>query len=359
MATEHLDSSWPILVLPDCSPSPEGKVDALTLIGRGLAPAAKWFPLVGEKCMERFRKMPKEKEQRAAQSKYKRYRFSPMDDRRLLACTSRNELLETICAIVNETQYPRRRVVHRAKALGVWNKVTPPWRKITTQEKVSVQKLLTRVNTQATLISAVASRLGITKAAARSRLYKDPTLVDCLNTGKHSLEEVAWGFCVRKATIRGYISSGLLQANKIQESGKWRITSASIAKFALEHPRLIDWDRVMKKSLWLKDVLEMVRISELTSLLNVTPKTIRAWIEKGLLVLPFNPHRIGDLFSDQPIYRFLDQYPDLVDLADCTSKSPDWFAKYEKVKGRYPRKDLARDKERAAIAVDGRYELLL
>jgi hypothetical protein len=115
----------------------------------------------------------------------------------------------------------------------------------------------------------------------------------------------------------------------------------------------------MKKSPWLKDFLESQRVKELVPLLCVTDKTIRSWMEKGFLQLPFNLEGISDLFADEPIFRFLDEHPGNIDLSKCSAKHPEWFAKYAAVKGRYAKKHPPVDKERAMAAADDRYYLAL
>jgi hypothetical protein len=153
------------------------------------------------------------------------------------------------------------------------------------------------------------------------------------------------------------ILEGILRAKQFQASGKLRISSDSIPELVRTHPRLIDWDRCMKKSLWLMEILESVRIEELAELLLIPQKTVRAWFENGLLKLPRNQERISDLFGDEPVFRFLDKYPDWVDLARCTENITEWFAKYECMKGRFLRKEGRRDDELGAVAAS--YHLLL
>lgn len=48
-------------------------------------------------------------------SKRRRCNFTPKDDQRLRACRSRQELLEVISSIVQETRFPRRNVVNPRK----------------------------------------------------------------------------------------------------------------------------------------------------------------------------------------------------------------------------------------------------
>ena len=278
--------------------------------------------------------------QKNAQPKYKRCRFTPMDDRRLRECKSYSELLETIRAIVTETGYPRRSVVRRAKTLGVWQKWTLPRQQQRQQDRATLERLLARRNTKTDVISTIASNFGIERSVAQRRVYR---ITPSLNEGAYSLREVAQGLCMRKAAVRQLVEEGVLRATQVQESGKLYISSESIAVLAREHSRIIDWDRCMQRSPWLKDTLETVRVAELSKLLCNSKKTIRSWINNGFLRLPFNPRRVSDIFADEPVFRFLDEYPDLVDLAKCTRLSPDWFAKYQKVKGRYPRRTIRND----------------
>src|SRR3954447_21266047 len=119
--------------------------------------------------------------------KYKRCRFAPMDDQRLLASTSRQELLEAIRAIVRESHYPRRSVVERAKRLGVWE----TYQAQKAQEGPSLLKLLSMTHTEQDALTAVARKLSISKEAARKRIYQNEDCVECLTDGTYSAREVA------------------------------------------------------------------------------------------------------------------------------------------------------------------------
>ena len=227
-------------------------------------------------------------------AKYGHCRFTPTDDRQLLGCHSYEELCGAIESIILETGYSRRSVIERAKALEVWAKFAPHRRITTIQEKVSVQKLLARSDVEVDLLSVVASKLNLDRSTARRRVYKDSAYIESLNEGTYSAREVAQGLCVRRATIKRFVVDGLLRAKRFQPAGKLYITSDSIADFVRSHPRFIDWDRCMRNSPWLKDILEDVRVKELTKLLCVQPKTLRAWMDHGLLKLPFNRKRLSN-----------------------------------------------------------------
>ena len=259
-----------------------------------------------------------------------------MDDQRLLASTSRQELLEAIRIIVGESNYPRRSVVERAKRLGVWE--TCQTQK--TQEGPSLLKLLSMAHAEQDALTAVARKLSISKEAARKRIYQNEDCVECLTDGTYSAREVAEGFCLRRSTLTQLIQQGCLRARRLQQSGKLRISSESIVDFVLAYPRLIDWDRCLKKSSWLRDILESVRLRQMAELLGATQKSLRTWIDRGMLHLRFDPDKIGELFSDEPVYRLLDEYPELVNFARCAARSPEWFRRYEAVRGRYPKRTL-------------------
>ena len=171
------------------------------------------------------------------------------------------------------------------------------------------------------------------------------------------MREVAYGLCMRKAAVRQLVEGGVLRATRLQESGKLYISSESIAALAREHPRIIDWDRCMRRSPWLKDTLETVRIAELSKLLCVSKKSVRAWISNGFFRWPFNP-KASDILADEPVFRFLDEYPDLVDLAKCARLSSDWFARYKRVRGRYPKKTAMREDANFVLG-DGVFRLCL
>ena len=47
------------------------------------------------------------------------------------------------------------------------------------------------------------------------------------------------------------------------------------------------------------------------------------------------------------MYRLLDEYPDLVDMPKCIAADPEWFARYEAVRGRYPKRLLPAEKPKA------------
>ena len=64
-------------------------------------------------------------------------------------------------------------------------------------------------------------------------------------------------------------------------------------------------------------------------------KTLRSWIERGILHLKFDPDRyVQDLFSDEPLYRMLDEYPELINIPKvCSPAMPEWFHRYENLPG--------------------------
>jgi transposase len=265
--------------------------------------------------------------------KRQRCNFAPGDDQKLRACTSRVELLNAIAAIVRESDFSRRSVVTRAKELGVWDKFAAQ----KARDDVSILRLLRNSSPEQDPLTAIAGKLHITKTAARLRIYRDEDCLECLTDGTYSLREVAEGFCMRQSTVSAMIQSGLLRAKRLQRRGKLRIPSDAIVDFVRTYPRHIPWDRCLRKSSWLRDILETTRCQQVAALLCVSPKTLRSWIERGIFQCRFDPLRGGELFSDEPIYRFFDEYPDLIDLPKCRAKNPEWFARYEVVRGRYPR----------------------
>lgn len=278
----------------------------------------------------------------------KRYHFLPTDDRLLLGAPSFEELQAATRAIAEEANYPLQAVVRRAKSLGVWGKLASPRRQFTIREKTEIRRLLSRCNTTAELLSEVAATLGVEREQALRLLYRDPLLKESLAEGTYTLREVAQGLCMRPARIRILIDQGLLRAKQLQPLGKIFITSDSISSFVATYPRRIDWDRCMGKSPWLRDILETARVKELAELLCVSERKIQSWMRLDFLTLPFEQGRLRDLFGDESIYRFLDEYPQLVDFSECSAKSPDWFARYERVRGRYPAKREVGEKKREA-----------
>jgi len=257
------------------------------------------------------------------------------------ACRSRQELLAVIRSLVQEKQFARRSVVNRAKALGVWNKFHQP-----PLPDSAILRLLSSSATQQDPLAAVATELRISKTAARSRIYRSDHCVESLVGSTYSAREVSEGFCIRRSRLTKLIASGALRATKLQGSGKLRISWDAIADFVHEYPREIPWSRCLEKSLWLKDILETTRYQEVSAILCVSPRSLRSWVERGVLELRFDCINVAEFFSDEPVCRLLDEYPDLVDLSKCATAHPEWFARYEAVRGRYPKRIRPAEKPR-------------
>jgi hypothetical protein len=272
-------------------------------------------------------------------SKRRRCNFTPKDDQRLRACRSRLELLAVISSIAQETGFSRRNIVNHAKTLGVWNKFEVPQ-----LEDSAIVRLFSSSATQEDPLDAVATQLRISKTAARRRIYRSDNCAESLVGGTYSAREVAEGFCIGRDRLKQLIESGALRAKRLQRSGKLRISSDAIIDFVREHPREISWSRCLKKSLWLRDILESARYQEVSALLCVSPKSLRSWVERGILSLRFDCNNVAEFFSDEPVYRLLDEYPELVDMPKCIAADPEWFARYEAVRGRYPKRLLPAEK---------------
>ena len=275
--------------------------------------------------------------------KRRRCYFSPSDDQKLNACRSREELLTVISALVRESNYSRRNVVNHAKALGVWDRFP-----IQKAEPVSMVRFLSNPMTQEDPLTVVATKLRITKTAARKRIYRDEDCLECLMGGIYSAREVAEGLCLRRSTLSALIQSGCLRAKQLQRPGKWRISSEAVAEFVLAYPRQISWSRCLEKSSWLRDILEAVRYQQAAAILGVSLKTLRSWIERNILQLKFDSQNISAFFSDEPLYRMLDEYPELINLPQCVAAHPEWFQRYEDVRGQYPKRPLPSDKSKTS-----------
>jgi hypothetical protein len=244
-----------------------------------------------------------------------------------------------ISSIAQETGFSRRNVVNHAKTLGVWNKFEVPQ-----LEDSAIVRLFSSSATQEDPLDAVATQLRISKTAARRRIYRSDNCAESLGGGTYSAREVAEGFCIRRSRLKQLIESGALRAKRLQRSGKLRISSDAIVDFVREYPREIPWSRCLKKSLWLRDILESARYQEVSALLCVSPKSLRSWVERGILQLRFDCNNVSEFFSDEPVYRLLDEYPDLVDVRKGMAAHPEWFARYEAVRGRYPKRLLPPEK---------------
>jgi hypothetical protein len=157
-----------------------------------------------------------------------------------------------IAAIVQESNYSRRSVVNHSKDLGVWCK----FQQSRTECELSIVRLLSSSATQEDPLDVIATKLRITKAAARRRIYRDDECVESLVGGTYSAREVAEGFCIRRSTLSALVQSGLLRAKQLQRTGKLRISSDAIVDFVLAYPRQIQWSRCLEKSSWLRDILE-------------------------------------------------------------------------------------------------------
>jgi transposase len=249
-----------------------------------------------------------------------------------------------IAAIVQESNYSRRSVVNHAKDLGVWCK----FKQSRIECELSIVRLLSSSATQEDPLDVIATKLRITRAAARRRIYRDDECVESLVGGTYSAREVAEGFCIRRSTLSALIQSGLLRAKQLQRTGKLRISSDAIVDFVLAYPRQIQWSRCLEKSSWLRDILESARYQQVAALLCVSPKTVRSWIDRGILHLRFDSNNVSELLSDEPIYQLLDEFPDLVNLPKCVAANPEWFARYEAVRGRYPKRPLPVDNPKTA-----------
>jgi hypothetical protein len=275
-------------------------------------------------------------------SKRRRCNFTPKDDQQLRACRSREELLAVISSIAVESHFSRRNVVNHAKALGLWNKFQAPQ-----LEDSAMVRLFSSSATQEALLEAIATQLRISMTAARSRVYRSDHCVNSLVGGTYSAREVAEGFCIGRDRLKQLIDSGALRAKRLQRSGKLRISSDAVVDFVREYPREIPWSRCLKKSVWLRDIVESARYQEVSTLLSVSPKTLRSWVERGMLRLRFDCNNVAEFFSDEPVYRLLDEYPELVDMRKCNAAHPEWFARYEAVRGRHPKRLLPAERPRA------------
>jgi transposase len=263
----------------------------------------------------------------------------PKDDQQLRACRSREELLAVISSIAVESQFSRRNVVNHAKALGLWNKFQAPQ-----LEDSAMVRFFSSSATKDAPLEAIATQLGISKTAARSRIYRSDHCAEFIVGTTYSAREVAEGFCIGRNRLKKLIESGALRAKRLQHPGKLRISSEAIVKFVRDHPREIPWSRCLKKSLWLRDILESTRYQEISAILCVSPKSVRSWMERGILRVRFDCNNVAEFFSDDPVYRLLDEYPELVDMQKCMAANPEWFARYEPVRGRYAKRLLPAEK---------------
>ena len=286
--------------------------------------------------------------------KRQRCYFAPSDDQRLRACRSRSELLEVIRIITRDSNYSRRNVVNHAKELGVWDKFQAP-----RSDNVSIIRLLSNSAPQEDPLAVIATKLQITRAAARLRIYRDDDCVETLVGGTYSAREVAEGLCISRSTLSALVRSGVLRAKRLQLTGKLRISSDAIVGFVLAYPRRIEWSRCFERSSWLRDIIESFRYHEAAAILCVSPKTLRSWIERGILHLKFEPQNAGHLFSDEPLYRMLDEYPELIKMSKCVAANPEWFARYEVVRGRYPKQRLSADKPKSGQSDSTPFRILL
>jgi hypothetical protein len=291
---------------------------------------------------------------RPSRRKRRRCYFSPSDDQRLRACRSREELLDVIAAIVQESNYSRRSVINHAKELGVWDKFHTP-----RSDNVSIVRLLSNSAPQEDPLAVIATKLRITRAAARLRIYRDDDCVESLVGGTYSAREVAEGLCMSRSTLSALVRSGVLRAKRLQRTGKLRISSDAIVAFVLAYPRRIEWSRCFEKSSWLRDILESVRYQQVTTILCVSPKTLRSWVERGILHLKFDPQNLGYLFSDEPLYRMLDEHPELINMSKCVASNPEWFTRYEVVRGRYPKRCLSADRLKSEQSDSTSFRILL
>jgi len=275
-------------------------------------------------------------------TKWQKCHFTPKDDQRLRACRSREELLAVISSIALESQFSRRNVVNHAKTLGLWNKFQAPQ-----VEDSAMVRFFSGSNAKEAPVDAIATQLGISKTAARRRIYRSEQCAEFIIGTTYSAREVAEGFCIGRNRLKKLIESGALRAKRLQHPGKLRISSDAIVNFVRDHPREIPWSRCVKKSLWLRDILESTRYQEISAILCVSAKSLRSWVERGILQLRFDSNNVAEFFSDEPVYRLLDEYPDLVDTRKCMSADPAWFARYEEVRGRYAKRLLPAEKPKA------------
>jgi hypothetical protein len=275
----------------------------------------------------------------ALSKKWQKCHFTPKDDQQLRACRSRQELLAAISRIVLDTNFSRRNVVNHAKTLGLWNKFQTP-----KLEDSAIARLFSGSGNEEDPLDLIAAKLCITKNAARRRIYRSENCAESIVGATYSGREVAEGFCIGRDRLKKLIESGALRATRLQRSGKLRISSDAVVDFVREHPREIPWSRCLNKSLWLRDILESTRYQEVSAILCVSPRSLRSWVERGILRLRFDCNNVPDFFSDEPLYRLLDEYPDLIDIRKCMAADPEWFVRYVAVRGRYAKRQPPAEK---------------
>ena len=224
----------------------------------------------------------------ALSTKWQKCHFTPKDDQQLRACRSREELLAVISSIAIESHFSRRNVVNHAKALGLWNKFQAPQ-----LEDSAIVRFFSASTTKEPPVDVIAKQLGISKTAARRRIYRNEHCAEFIAGTTYSAREVAEGFCIGRNRLKKLIESGALRAKRIQHSGKLRISSDAIVNFVHDHPREIPWSRCLKKSLWLRDIVESTRYQEVSAILCVSPKSLRSWVERGILRLRFDSNNVA------------------------------------------------------------------
>jgi DNA-binding CsgD family transcriptional regulator len=179
-----------------------------------------------------------------------------------------------------------------------------------------IEELLNLSSTQT--IRTIARRLGRTEKSVRRKLEQMGRTQELLTGFK--TKDLARDLQVSVRQVRRWRARGYL------DCVAGRITEESFEKFCRNHPEKIPYRQLSREmQLWLDGygypAGQGLRVSELASMLHVSPKTVRRWI--GLGWLQAGRGRI----SEESFARLHRQHPELIRFEELSSETREMLAR--------------------------------
>ncbi len=181
-----------------------------------------------------------------------------------------------------------------------------------------LEQLLDFSSTQT--IRTIARKLGRTEKSVRRKLEQLGRTQELLTGFK--TKDLAHDLQVSIRQIRRWRAKGYL------ECVAGRITEESFGKFCRNHPEKIPYRQLSREmQLWLDGfgypAGQGIRVSELASMLHVSPKTVRRWI--SLAWLQVKQNRI----PKESVARLFRQHPDLIAMEALSLDVREWLSRIE------------------------------
>lgn len=182
-----------------------------------------------------------------------------------------------------------------------------------------IEELLNLSSTQT--IRTIARKLGRTEKSVRRKLEQLGRTQELLTGFK--TKDLARDLQVSVRQVRRWRARGYL------DCVAGRITEESFEKFCRNHPEKIPYRQLSREmQLWLDGygypAGQGLRVSELASMLHVSPKTVRRWI--GLAWLQVKQNRI----PEESVARLVRQHPDLITIEALSPDVREWLSKIER-----------------------------